>query len=107
MKIYYSFEGESYIFKFSDQDILVVSGIRFDGRKFGNKRKSRKINIIFTKSYLHNSTGKPKRKPELNLWDKYLESFWILKEELVKWIRRFTKSCYSGIMEDLKNKIEG
>ena len=109
MKVYYSFEGESYTFKFFYQDILVVSGIRIDGRMFGNKRKSIKINIIFMKSYLFNSTGKTKRKPELNLWDEYLESFWISKEELLKWINKYTKInfYYFKIMEELKNKIEG
>jgi hypothetical protein len=60
------------------------------------------------KSYLHNSTGNTKRKPELNLWDEYLESFWISKEELLEWINRYTKNdtYHSRIMVELKNKIK-
>lgn len=105
LKIYYSFDGESYTFKFYLYEILVASGIRIDKRKFGNKRKSIKINIIFMKSYLYNSTGKTERKPELNLWDEYLESFWISKEMLIRWLDRFNGfDSYSRLLRELKNK---
>ena len=107
MKIYYNISSDNYYtFKFFFQDILVVSGIK-PNNKFGNKRKSGKIEIIFMNSYLHNSTGEISREPELNLWDEYLESFSISKEMLIRWIDRFNGfNGYSRLLRGLKNKIK-
>jgi hypothetical protein len=105
MKIYYNISSDNYYtFKFFFQDILVVSGIKPNN---GNKRKSGKIEIIFMKSYLHNSTGKTNREPELNLWEEYLESFSISKEMLISWFDRYNGyDGYSRLLRELKNKIK-
>lgn len=108
MKIYYNINSDNYYtFKFFFQDILVVSGIK-PNNKIGNKRKSGKIEIIFMNSYyIHSSTGKTSRKPELNLWEEYLESFSISKEMLIKWLDQFNGfDSYCRLLRELKNKIK-
>ena len=107
---YYSFDEESYIFKFYLYEILVVSSI-YKGRiKTGNKRKSKKICNIFMKSLIMDSTGRKERKPELNLWDEYLESFLISKSILLKWmdkmIDKYTSYYTIKFLKELKNKIK-
>jgi len=106
MKIYYEVKDNYYTFKFYSHGILVVSGIKLNNKKVGNKRKSGKIEIIFMNSYLCNSTGKTSREPDLNLWEEYLKSFWISEKVLIKWLDQHIKyeDYYSRFLEELKIK---
>ena len=111
VKIWWRFEGYSYVFKFYIHDILVVAGSR-EVVKGGNKRKSGEISpsSIFKTSHLYNSTSRLWRKPELDLWDKWLKPFWISERVLLEWIEdRITKGgagAYERTLEELKNKIK-
>ena len=109
IKIYYEVKDDYYTFKFYSHGILVVSGLkRPDNSRIGNKRRSGKIEIIFMNSHLYNSTGRMSRKPELNLWDKYLKSFWISKEVFIGWLDQYITylDYYYIYMKELKNKIK-
>ncbi len=108
MKIYYEVKDDYYTFKFYSHGILVVSGLKRPDNKIGNKRRSGKIEIIFMNSYLFNSTGETTKKPELNLWEEYLKSFWISEKVLIKWLDKYIKygGYYSRFLEELKNKIK-
>ena len=109
-RIYWSFDGNCYIFKFYLHEFLIVSGSH-TVVKGGNKRKSGKISApnIFMNTFLHNSTGKPYRKPELDLWNKYLKSFLISERTLLKWMDRLIKEydgIYIGYLKEVRNKIK-
>ena len=109
-KIYYEVRDNYYTFKFYSNGILVVSGlnIKRPDNRIGNKRRSGKIEIIFMNSLLYNSTGKTTKKPELNLWEEYLKSFWISEKALIKWLDQYIKygDYYSIVLEEIKNKIK-
>jgi len=111
-KIYHSFDGECYTFKFYIHGFLVVSGSR-EVVKGGNKKKSGEISApnIFMRSSLYRSTCKPYKEPNLTLWDEYLKSFWISEGTLIKWIDRLIKwnsrdMYYVKSLKELKNKIK-
>ena len=113
VKVYWSFDGNCYTFKFYLHEFLIVSGSHTVERG-GNKRKSGKISVpnIFMNTSLYNCTWKPYRKPELDFWDKYLKSFLISERSLLKWMDRFIKNdsysnnMYVDILKELRNKID-
>lgn len=110
VRIYWRLEESCYTFIFYLHEFLVVSGSHAPV-KGGNKKKSGKISVpnIFMNSYHYNSTNKPYRKPELDLWDKYLKSFLISKRTLLRWINRLIKEdgyMYIGELKELRNKIK-
>lgn len=107
-KIYYEVNDDYYTFKFYSHGILVVSGLKRLDNRIGNKRRSGKIETTLMNSFIYNSTGKTSRKPELNLWEEYLESFSISKGMLIRWLDQNIKygDYYSRFLEELKNKIK-
>lgn len=109
-RVYWTFDGSCYIFKFYLHEYLIVSGSNIVV-KGGNKKKSGKISApnTFMNTTLYNSTGKPYRKPELDLWNKYLKSFLISERTLLKWMDRLIKNydgMYVEMLKELKNKIK-
>jgi hypothetical protein len=109
-RVYWTFDGDFYIFKFYLHEFLIVSGSH-TAVKGGNKKKSGKISApnTFMNASLYNSTGKPYRKPELDLWDKYLKSFLISERTLLRWMDRLIKNydgMYVEVLKELRNKIK-
>lgn len=106
IKIYWYSESGQYIFKiFLYNEFLIVSGTR-KIIKGGNKKKSRDISIsnMFMASYLYNSTGKPIKKPDLDIWDKYLNWFQISKRTLFKWIKKRFDGYDDRLLKELEIK---
>lgn len=113
-RIYWSFDGSCYTFEFYLHEFLVVSTKSGNEvAKGGNKKKSGKVSIpsTFMVSYFFCLTFNPIKKPELNLWEEYLESFWISKGTLIRWIDEKIRNNEGNIyhresLKELRNKIK-